>query len=294
MAEGDEDRRTPGRRGISKRTFRRVAIPVAILVIGLPVGIGTVMAMGDHSEPEEVSPFTSVSQSSGPKQVPRAQPRWELVSAMAGTGSAQRDFTIAARAIQWRADWRCTSGTFRMSVARPSQVGQMLASSDCPDVGTEGAMGTGRGSMQVNATGGWRVVVKQQVDTALVEPPLPGMTKTALLARGRFHDVQKDGEGTVSVYRLASGRLALRFEDFYTSPSPGLRVWLSRARNVQSTLQARQAKYADAGAIRSTLGSYNQMLPASISAGEFRTIVIWCPTVLIAFSAAPLANERTP
>ena len=228
-----------------------MALPVAILVIGLPVGIGTVMAMGDHSEPEEVSPFTSVSQSAGPHRAPRAQPRWERVSAMAGTGSAQRDFTIAARAIQWRADWSCTAGTFRMSVGRPSQAGEMLASSDCPDVGTEGAMGTGRASLQVSATGGWRVVVKQQVDTALDEPPLPGHDETALArSSGRFHDVQngRRGDRRPSIGWPADGsRCASRTST--PRPSPGLRVWLSRARNVESTLQAQAAKHADAGAL---------------------------------------------
>lgn len=57
---------------------------------------------------------------------------------------------------------------------------------------------------------------------------------------------------------------------------------------MKSTLQARQAKYRDAGAIRSTFGSYNQMLPADLDVSEVHSIVIWCPTVLIAFSAAPL------
>jgi hypothetical protein len=65
-------------------------------------------------------------------------------------------------------------------------------------------------------------------------------------------------------------------------------VWLSRTHNVKSTLEARQSKHADVGALRSTLGSYNQMLPPQISADSFHTIVIWCPTVLIAFAAAPL------
>jgi hypothetical protein len=80
----------------------------------------------------------------------------------------------------------------------------------------------------------------------------------------------------------------LRFQDFYTSASPGLRIWLSSARNVNSTLEARQAHHVDAGALRSTLGSYNEMLPASVRASDFHTVVIWCPTVLIAFAAAPL------
>jgi hypothetical protein len=134
------------------------------------------------------------------------------------------------------------------------------------------------------------VQVSQQVDTALVQQRLPGMTAASLVGRGRFHSIQNHGEGTVAVHKLPSGRLALRFENLYVSASPGLRIWLSSARNVESTLQARQAHHIDAGALRSTLGSYNQMLPASVRAGDFHTVVIWCPTVLIAFAAAPLGG----
>lgn len=273
--------------------LRRLAIPIAFLLIALPVGIGAVMAMGERKDPAaDEAAFAPISSDASPRVQKRAQPRWEQVRTFAGTGSAQRAFAIAERAIQWRADWRCTSGSFRMAVGRPSQDGHEFASADCPDVGVQSSTGRGSGRLQVTATGAWQVVVRQQVDTALEEPPLAGMTKDSRLARGRAHPVQKHGEGTISLHRLASGRLALRFEDFYTSASPGLRVWLSRARNVTSTLQARKAKYRDAGVIRSTLGSYNQMLPADVEASEIRTIVIWCPTVLIAFSAAPL--ESTP
>ena len=255
-----------------KAALRKLALPIAFLVIGLPAGIGVVMAMGDHDDSgDDESAFTPVSQGKSTRQAPRAQPRWERIAAISGTGSTTKAIAVSPRAIQWRADWKCTAGTFHMSVGRPSQDGPVLASSDCPDAGSETSTGTGDGKLQIDATGTWSVAVRQQVDTALEEPPLAGMRTGTLLMRGRFHAVQKHGEGTVSLYRLPSGRLALRFEKFFTSASPGLRLWLSRADNVKSTLQARQARHQDAGAIRSTLGSYNQMLPASIDASEVRT-----------------------
>jgi hypothetical protein len=271
--------------------LRKLLIPLVFLVIALPAGVGVVMAMGDHeTTADDESAFAPISRGGSPHIERRAQPRWEQVATLTGTGSADRSFAIAPRAIQWRTDWSCTSGDFKLSAGRAAQDARVLASSSCPDVGVETSTGRGDGRLQIGATGAWRVVVRQQIDTALEEPALAGMTPSALLARGRFHDVQKRGEGTMSLYKLRSGRLALRFADFYTSPSPGLRVWLSRARNVKSTLEARQAKYLDAGVIRSTLGNYNQMLPASVDASEVHSIVIWCPTVLIAFSAAPLST----
>lgn len=274
-----------------RAAFRTLALPLAFLVIALPAGVGVVMAMGDRADPsDEESAFTPISRGGTQRVERHAQPRWEQVARFAGNGSAERSFAIAPRAIQWRADWSCTSGSFRAAVGRPAQDGRTLATSSCPDVGVESSVGKGSGRLQVQATGAWQVSVKQQIDTALEEPPLAGMTDASRLARGRFHPVQKHGEGTVSLHRLPNGRLALRFEDFYTSASPGLRLWLSRDSDVKSTLEARQAKVLDAGAIRSTLGSYNQMLPADVDASEVRSIVIWCPTVLIAFSAAPITT----
>lgn len=272
-----------------RTALRKLLVPVVFLAIGLPVGIGAVMAMGDHDPAAEESAFTAISPGSQPRFARHAEPRWERVSTFTGAGAATKALAIADRAVQWKAAWTCREGTFQMTVDESSHDPKAVQTSTCPDVGTESFTGDGRGSLQVNATGSWRVDVSQQVDTALEEPRLQGMTDDALLARGRFHSIQNHGEGTVAVYRLPSGRLALRFENFYTSASPGLRIWLSRARNVNSTLQARKAHHTDAGALRSTLGNYNQMLPASISADDLRTVVIWCPTVLIAFAAAPLA-----
>jgi hypothetical protein len=276
------------RRPTVKAALRKAALPVAFLAIGLPAGIGVVMAMGDHDKtPESTSPFTSISGKQG-RFARHAEPRWERVTTFAGSAMADRSFAIAAGAIQWRADWSCRAGQFQMAVGEASRDARLVASDSCPDVGTQSSTGTGSGRLRVSASGPWQVVVRQQVDTALNEPPLAGMSDATRLSSGRFHRIQNDGSGVVELHRLPNGRLALRFENFYTSASPGLRVWLSRTRNVKSTLQARQSKHADAGALRSTLGTYNQMLPRGTMADRFHTIVIWCPTVLIAFTAAPL------
>jgi hypothetical protein len=142
--------------------------------------------------------------------------------------------------------------------------------------------------LQVTATGPWRIVVEQQVHTALMRAPLAGMTPDTLVARGRMRSIQRRSEGAVALYRLPGGRLALRFERFYTTGSPGLEVWLSQARNPDSTLDARDAPHVNAGPLRSTLGTYNQLLPAEVTPAQIKSVVIWCPTVTIAFGAANL------
>jgi electron transfer DM13 len=275
-----------------KSTARKLALPIAFLAIGLPVGIGAVMAMGEDPEDaqkaSDKAAFKSISTSASGRDDRRAEARWERVTSFSGTGDADKSFDIADRAIQWRTSWRCRAGGLRLYVGREDEYGKVVADTDCPDAGTETSLGHGRGRVRVSASGPWRVVVQQQVDTALEEPPLPGMTDATLLSRGRFHPIQKRGEGTVSLYRLPSGRLALRYEDFYTSPSPGLELWLSRARNLKSTLDARRAPHVSVGAMRSTFGSYNQLLPPGTGADEIESIVVWCPAVTIAFAGAPL------
>jgi hypothetical protein len=270
--------------------LRKLVVPIVFLAVALPVGIWAVMAMGEHKSatPDE-SAFKAVASGGHVRLVRHAEPRWERVTAFTGNGAMTRTFAIARNAVQWKADWSCRSGAFQMTV---SDVAKPMAAqtTTCPDVGTQTSATPGSGTLRVNASGAWQVKVSQQIDTALTEQPLAGMSAASVLGRGRFHSIQNHGEGTVAVHKLPSGRLALRFEDFYTSASPGLRIWLSSARNVKSTLEARQAHHIDAGALRSTLGSYNQMLPAGVSAGDFHTVVIWCPTVLIAFAAAPLGS----
>lgn len=272
-------------------TVRKLAFPIAFLAVGLPVGIWAVMAMGDPEAAEKASDkaaFRSVSTTALRGDDLRAEARWDKVTSLTGAGSAERSFHIARRAIQWRANWSCKSGKLRLSAGRGSQDGKLLADTSCPDAGTEILVGHGPARVQVRASDRWRVTVKEQVDTALEEPPLAGMTDASRLSRGHFHRIQKRGEGTVSLHRLPSGRLALRYEKFYTAPSPGLELWLSSARNPKSTLDARRAPHVNAGALRSTYGSYNQLLPRGIGADRFDSIVVWCPTVQIAFSAAPL------
>ena len=273
-----------------KSTFRTLALPIAFLVIGLPVGIGVVMAMGDPEEAEKASDkaaFRSISTGASGRDDRRAEARWETLERFSGSGSAEESFEVARRAIQWRTNWRCESGRLRMTVGPESGRRRVVADTSCPDAGTESVLGHGRANLQVKASGDWRAAVRQQIDTPLEQPPLAGMTKERLLSRGRFEPIQKKGEGTVSLYRLANGRLALRYEDFYTSPSPGLELWLSEGK-VDSTLDARRIPHVNAGAMRSTFGSYNQLLPRTASEDRMESIVIWCPTVTIAFAAAQL------
>lgn len=261
-------------------SWRRYVLPAAVLAIGVPAGIAVVMAMARAPE-STGSTFKAVD--GGVVHFKRtAQPRWEPVATMSGARSADAAFQIAKGALQWKATWDCQSGRFQ------ADGGGLHADSSCPRKGSQTGVGGGRHTVRVTAGAPWRIVVEQQVDSALMEPPLEGMTAATQIARGRLYSIQRRAEGRVALYRLPSGRLAVRFEHFYTTGSPGLELWVSRARNPRSTLDARDAAHTNAGRLRSTLGTYNQLLPTDITPEDAASIIIWCPTVTIAFGAASL------
>ena len=48
-----------------KAALRKLALPIAFLVVALPLGIGVVMAMGDRDDSGDESAFTPVSRDRG-------------------------------------------------------------------------------------------------------------------------------------------------------------------------------------------------------------------------------------
>lgn len=219
-----------------------------------------------------------------------AAPHWEPVAALSGTGAATRPFAVARGAIQWRARWRCQRGGLKLTSLSGDRRGG-LTDARCPRSGTSEGSGTGALRMAVEASGPWRVVIEQQVDTPLREPPLAAMSATGakVISRGRFTDVERTGRGTASLYRLPSGRLALRFDgDFATSSNTDLFVWLSTAARPRTTVHANAAEHVVLRTLKSTLGSQNYVLPAGTVPTSVRSIVIWCNPVRIAYAVAPL------
>lgn len=217
----------------------------------------------------------------------RAAPRWEVVAELSNRSSASRRVEIGERAIQWRARWRCRRGDFELAVD-----GETVARDACPGRGMKSAIETGPIRLEVKASAPWRLVVEQQVDTPLREPPLEAMRAPGadVLARGRFYPNERRGEGTASLYRLPSGRLALRLDGFDTSANTDLFVWLSEARRPRSTRQALRSRYVELALLQSTLGSQNYLLPPGFDAARAASVVIWCEPIRIAYTAATLAS----
>ncbi len=245
---------------------------------------------GSHDDPA-TDPFKEVRQDSEKPAVTRAAPRWERAALLTGTGQAGRSVSILSGAIQWRARWKCAgSGSF--ALAGPD--GLSLARGRCPGRATgPTAATTGTQRLAVRTEGAWRVEVEQQVDAPLREPPLRSMASadTRVLSAAPFYGVERGGGGKVTLYRLASGRLALRLEDFETSPNSDLFVWVSRAARPRTTRSAFRSPHVTIAPLKSTLGDQNYLLPETVRERDVRSIVIWCDPVRIAYAAAAMRRE---
>jgi Electron transfer DM13 len=215
----------------------------------------------------------------------RAAPRWEPVRTLSGSGTSSATVEIASNSIQWRARWSCTAGDFGLDVN-----GRRFGDTTCPGRKTKTAIETGAIDLDVQASGPWRILIEQQVDTPLHQPPLPGMSSATELASGPFYKMERRGNGTARLYRLSSGRLALRFEGFETAGNPQLFVWLSTAPRPRTTKQVLNAPHDQIGLLKSTLGEQNYILPADISQDSIRSVAIWCKPIQIAYTAASLSG----
>ena len=259
----------------------------------LLLGASLAVAAGCGSEEEDkrADPFAKVDPQIS-KVKDRAAPRWEPIATMRGTAPKKRSITVSKRAIQWRARWRCAEGDLKMSVTPDPRSAPEKPGGSCKGKGRGTAewIQSGKQTLKVNATGRWSVIVEQQGDTPLDEPPLRAMrsSKAEVLARGRFYEVERRGKGRVAFYRLPNGRHALRFEDFNTSSNTDLFVWLSEAERPKTTSAAVKAPYDQVALLKSTLGNQNYVLPRSVNADAVRSIVIWCEPVRIVYTAAAL------
>jgi len=227
---------------------------------------------------------------SGPTGATKAAARWETVETFAGTGAYETpEFQILPTAVQWRVRWTCDAGRVRITTSPPPRRPAAMVDEGCPREGTGFSILSGGVRLVVEATGAWKAIVDQQVDTPLDEPPPAGMEAAAVVAQGGFYAVEKEGRGTARLSRLADGRRVLRLEGFEVSQNTDLFVWLSEAVQPRTSVAAIEAERVEIGNLKSTIGSQNYDIPADLPTERIRSIVIWCQPVQIAYTAAALA-----
>jgi hypothetical protein len=216
-----------------------------------------------------------------------AAPRWEPLKTFGGSGDSTATIEVDEEAIRWRASWRCDGGEFELRADDAE-----LGSERCPGEGRWSSIETGEIEIGVRASGPWELRIWQQVESALHEPPLEEIASSTaeLVAEGAFYRIENRGEGTARLYRLPSGRLALRMKGFSTAANTDLFVWISEAERPRTTNQALNAPHKQIAVLKSTLGDQNYLLPAGFDPGAARSVVIWCEPVQVAYTAATLSG----
>ena len=250
---------------------------------------------GSATPPPRESAFSRVdgSATSATKSVLRSQPWWQQVGRYRGAGTSAPDlFRISDGAIQWRVTWSCRNGRF---VVRAAGERRPLIDEPCAERGSEVLTRRPSGGLQVAADGPWTVRVEQQVDVPLVEAPLPAMSAagTRTVATGDFYRIDQVGRGRVTIYRLASGRYALRLRDFYVTANIDLEIRLHPLRKPRTTRDYLSAPARFVAPLDVTTGSMNFLVPAGVDPRAYRSVVIWCPLITSAYAAATL-DHRPP
>jgi len=285
-------------------TSRRPLAWLGVLALALTAVVGSNMfAIRDHllgtATPNAAPPVAGRAAGGATKDTVtaaptslRSEPWWQDVTVVEGTGTTTSSaFTIASGAVQWRAKWTCNSG--RLQVRAPKQT-RAVVDGACADGGTGYSVQTGPLTVQVTATGPWRLEVAQQIDAPLVEPPLPTMTAAgaATVSGGSFYNIDKTGTGKVTVYRQADGKYALRLEDFFVSPNSDLELRLSTLDTPRSSQEFANNPSELVVVMDVTAGSLNYAVPAGVDPTKFKSVVVWCKPINSAYAAASLGAPR--
>lgn len=275
--------------GIGRALARRGAPFVVAVVVALGAaacGDGD----GSAAPPTTPAPATTGPPADGPATtVERGAPRWETVVTLKGTGAAEPPgFEILADSIQWRARWKCETGQLRVTTDPAPRRPAPLVDAACPGSGEGFAIVSGDVRLKIEAAGPWEVIVDQQIDTPLSEPPPEGAASATVLRQGTFYPMEKQAKGTARILTLADGTNVLRLEDFEVSTNVDLFLWLSEAAAPKTSADAVASPYVVLGNLKSTLGSQNYVLPPGITPERMGSLVVWCEPVRQAYGGASL------
>jgi hypothetical protein len=280
----------------ARRRRRGRLVPGLLALLLTAAGV----SCGSKEEPTAAPATTTagggITTTTAPRQT--SAPRWETVSTFNGNGNFTTPvFEILPDAIQWRARWKCETGHLKVESdpkRKPTDDPTVDAACAGLDAKSDKAIGygivEGKVKLIVEATSAWEIIVDQQIDTPLMEPPLPGMDTGKVLGQGEFYNIEMTGKGTAKLYQLPDGTNALRFENFEVSSNTDLFVWLSESPAPKTSKDAVDSPYVVLGNLKSTVGSENYLLPADVPPEKIRSIVIWCVPVRVAYTAAILAR----
>ena len=113
-----------------------------------------------------------------------------------------------------------------------------------------------------------------------------------VLAKGEFHNADKTGSGTATIYQLADGKRVLRLTDFAVDNGPDLHVRLIAADDAKDTTSVAKTDHVELGKLKGNKGSQNYDVPARVDLSKYRVVSIWCNRFSVNFAAAPLTAAK--
>lgn len=125
-------------------------------------------------------------------------------------------------------------------------------------------------------------------DTA-VDETMDMTRKPILYAAGSFSgaDAAHTGSGIAKVYQMPDSSYIVRLEDFRVTNGPALIVALAAHPDPLESEDVEKG-YINIGDLKGNTGDQNYEVPAEFDLLSFGSVVIWCETFGVMFSAAPL------
>ena len=109
-----------------------------------------------------------------------------------------------------------------------------------------------------------------------------------VVAKGDFHNADKAGKGTATVYEVADGKRVLRLSNFETDNGPDLHVRLIAADDAKDTDSVKKAEFVELAKLKGNKGNQNYDLPKDVDLSKYKVVSIWCNRFSVNFAAAPL------
>jgi hypothetical protein len=113
-----------------------------------------------------------------------------------------------------------------------------------------------------------------------------------VLAKGEFHNADKTGSGTATIYQVADGKRVLRLTDFSVENGPDLHVRLIKADDAKDTASVAKTDFVELDKLKGNKGSQNYDVPENVDLSKYKAVSIWCNRFSVNFAAAPLTAAK--
>jgi hypothetical protein len=113
-----------------------------------------------------------------------------------------------------------------------------------------------------------------------------------VLEKGQFHNADKTGKGTATLYQLADGKRVLRLTNFAVDNGPDLHVRLIKADDAKDTASVAKTDHVELGKLTGNKGSQNYDVPENVDLSKYKVVSIWCNRFSVNFAAAPLTAAK--